>query len=333
MGAKVIEHRLEQLGVKLTKDQKEKLKADLSKSEIDNLSILLDNSQVPKEILLRQTEASSKISIDLGETEPVVNEIAEHLSVKFAEAIPNMALKIGEIIARNMSRKVKGMLRHQRYDTKSYESFITTKWGPALDLLEAMIVIATEAGEEFFEEIRRGKITGKDNLFEAITRLHARACQVAGEVLTLLKAGYADGAHARWRSLHEITVVLLFLSSSGEETAKKYLLHEAIESYKAALLYQKHCERLGCEPFTEKEMDKFKLDREQLVDQFGKSFAEDYGWAATELGIDKPCFRDIENKVELSHMHSFYKMASHNVHANPKGVFFKLGRLSDGPDI
>jgi hypothetical protein len=333
MGAKVIECRLEELGVKLTKEQKERLRADLSKGEIDNLSLAIDDSQVPHEILLRQIGESPQISLDLGDIEPVVHELTERFSAQLAETIPDIALKIGEIIARNLSRRAKRMLRHQRSYAKNYASFIMKKWGPALDLLETMVVIATEAGEEFHEDICHESITGKGNLIEALTRLHARACQVASEVLTLLKAGYADGAHARWRCLHEINVVLLFLSSLGEETAEKYLLHEAIESYKAALLYQKHCERLKYEPFTEEEMDKFKTDRNQLVARFGKSFAGDYGWAATELGIDKPCFRDIENKVELSHIHPFYKMASHNVHANPKGVFFKLGVFLDGPDV
>ena len=42
---------------------------------------------------------------------------------------------------------------------------------------------------------------------EVQTRLHARACQIAREVLTLLYAGFAEGAMARWRALHELAVL------------------------------------------------------------------------------------------------------------------------------
>jgi hypothetical protein len=329
MGARIIEHRLEQLGIKLTKEQKKKLRAKLSRGEIDNLALEIDDSQVPKDILSKQTEDFPKVSLDIGDAETFI----ERSLTQVSEAIPDMALKLGEILARNMHRKVKGMLTNRRSNAKYFESFIMKKWGSALDFLETLIIIASEAGEEFYEEIQCKNTKGKDHLIDAMTRLHARACQVAKEVLALLKAGYADGAHARWRCLHEINVVLLFLSSSGEEMAVRYLLHEAIESYKAALLHQKYYEQLGCEPFTKQEMDRFKTDRDRLVDRFGKSFAEDYGWAATEIGVDKPSFWDIENKVELSHIRPFYKMASYNVHANPKGVFFKLGVLTDGPDV
>jgi hypothetical protein len=127
--------------------------------------------------------------------------------------------------------------------------------------------------------------------------------------------------------------VLHFIGSFGEETARKYILHQGIESYKAALLYQDNCERLGYEPMTDEEIDKLKDNREKLIIQFGKNYSGDYGWATIETGVKQPTFRDIEKKIEMAHMRPFYKMASHNVHANPKGVLFKLGLLPIEPEI
>jgi hypothetical protein len=43
----------------------------------------------------------------------------------------------------------------------------------------------------------------------------------------------------------------------------------------------------------------------------------------------KPTFRDIEDSVGTDHLRAHYRMASHNVHANPKGVFFKLRLLPE----
>jgi hypothetical protein len=42
-----------------------------------------------------------------------------------------------------------------------------------------------------------------------------------------------------------------------------------------------------------------------------------------------PTFKDIERAAGIDHLRAHYRMASHNVHANPKGVFFKLGMLEE----
>jgi hypothetical protein len=47
----------------------------------------------------------------------------------------------------------------------------------------------------------------------------------------------------------------------------------------------------------------------------------------------RPNFRDIEEYVGLDYLRPFYKMACHNIHANPKGVFFKLGLYPTDPEI
>jgi len=44
-------------------------------------------------------------------------------------------------------------------------------------------------------------------------------------------------------------------------------------------------------------------------------------------------FSDIEEKVGLQHMRSYYKLASNNVHANPKAVFYRLGLSHLNEDI
>ena len=40
-------------------------------------------------------------------------------------------------------------------------------------------------------------------------------------ILALLRSGFADDAHARWRSLHELAVVSGFISEYGEDVAEK----------------------------------------------------------------------------------------------------------------
>jgi hypothetical protein len=67
-----------------------------------------------------------------------------------------------------------------------------------------------------------------------------------------------------------------------------------------------------------------------VIAKYGPDFGKgDYGWAGHHLRKTKPTFKDIEAAVNIDHFRAYYRMASHNVHANPKGVFFKLGMLAE----
>ena len=50
------------------------------------------------------------------------------------------------------------------------------------------------------------------------------------------------------------------------------------------------------------------------------------GWVIFRLSFP-------EEKVNLDHLRPYYKLASHNVHANPKGIFFRLGILENIDDL
>lgn len=58
--------------------------------------------------------------------------------------------------------------------------------------------------------------------FQVMQHLQGRACQIYLEILELVKAGFADGAFARWRSLYEICCIGQFIKDNGEPIAKKY---------------------------------------------------------------------------------------------------------------
>jgi hypothetical protein len=332
-GNLVIERRLNDLGVTLSEKQKRDLSNSLLKTDAVGFSLSLDDSQVPPEILAKRVEGESDVVLNLGDTESIINDISSQMLSHFNSLIPELASDIGELITSSLKKNSRSMLRRRRSDQRKYEAYIRKYWLSALDLLETMIVIASDAGGDFNKELRNKDRNGRVSMVEAMTRLHARACQVASEVLALLRTGHADGAHARWRCLHEIVVVLFFIARNGEDTAERYLLHDAIESCKAALIYQNNAAKLGYDPLTETELAKFKANRESLLTRFGKEFDEEYGWAISGTGKKRPKFSDIEESVEMGHMRHFYKQASHNVHANPRGVFLKLGVFEDGPDI
>ena len=192
-----------------------------------------------------------------------------------------------------------------------------------MNLLDTFIFLAIESGSDFRQ--REGSSSPEDPFLEALTRLHAKACQTSSEVLSLLRSGYADGAHARWRSLHEIVVVCAFIMKHGAETAKRYLLHDIIDRYKLARRLNEFAELLNEPPIPSAEFEALKTQRDELVDRFGSSFNEDYGWAAHALNKDRPSIADIEERVQLDHWRPHYRIASDNVHPSAHGTYYRLG--------
>jgi hypothetical protein len=90
-------------------------------------------------------------------------------------------------------------------DVKAFKERLEHRWGKALGKLRMLLAIVTEWAQGFYERRRRVNGGRLSHLDDVVLRLHVRACQVTGEIIVLLENGYADGAMARWRTLHEIT--------------------------------------------------------------------------------------------------------------------------------
>ena len=89
--------------------------------------------------------------------------------------------------------------------------------------------------------------------------------------------------------------------------------------------YQENSSALHVEPYSEEEMEQAKEAHDALLESFGSSFKGQYGWAAEAFGKKAVRFSDLEREAGLAHLRPYYRMASHNVHANVKGATFKLG--------
>jgi len=256
-------------------------------------------------------------------------EDVEDLFNKASESIDPVSDEISEVIFNSLRESQSDAVRDWEDIHSGFELRHSNLWKEALSSLHALIIASYEAGEAFARKHLKEETGEKLNVLVA---LHSRATQVANEVLCLLKSGYADGAHARWRTLHEIAVVVSFLSRCSEVTVQKYLEHEAVESYKAMLQYQEHARSLGADPYQESEVQELRNIKDKLSDKYGKEFLGSYGWAAKKLNVKNPNFSTIEAAAAVDHLRPYYKMASHNVHANPKGISFRLG-LSDGTNM
>jgi hypothetical protein len=203
-----------------------------------------------------------------------------------------------------------------------FESRLHQVWGPTFRALRTLQIISYEMGAE----LNALSTPTTTPLRYVLLHLHARACKVFSEVCLLLEHGYADGAHARWRSLHETAVVAMILVQHGDRAAMLYLEHEAIESYKAACEYERHAPSLGYEPIDDATLMALRKEHDALVSKHGAPFRTPYGWAAELLKNPRPGFDALELAAKLDHRRPFYRMASHAVHANPKSFQFSLAQ-------
>jgi hypothetical protein len=223
------------------------------------------------------------------------------------------------------------ILQKNNEEAEALKKRLNELWKDPFDLLELFLMLSTEAGAKFNRENRPIASEQNDYVFEALTRLHAKACLIGREIITLMRNGYAAGAFARWRSLHEIAVISLFINKYGNFTAERYLCYDVIESYRALRdyidhpdLYKKHSETLGYVPYPYDEIKKIEDLRNKLCNQFD-NIGKNYGWAAEALCNKSPDFHKIEKDVGLDHLRPFYYMSNHFVHAGPKGTFFNMG--------
>jgi hypothetical protein len=316
---KLISQKAEEHGYSLTDEQLATIEEQISIARGDAITIELPDDQ----------DINLQIDIEDEDVERILGEFSDEL----LDSMPKIIDDTSQVILADLKSRAPEMLLEHAEMRSRFENAVSQSWGNALDLLEMFVVIAAEAGEDFNEEFRPSASQDSDFEFDVLTRLHARSCQIANEVLTLLRAGYADGAHARWRTIHEIAVVALFINKFGQDTAERYFLHNTIESYRAARLYQRHYARLGYEPITDHEISQLQSLYEELLNRFGRPFANAYGWATQAIGNRDPKFSDIEQAVDLEHWRPHYKFASHNVHANSKGILSKLGLYRGRPEL
>jgi hypothetical protein len=270
------------------------------------------------------------IILDFGEEGTLeiaqrLNEVVERLP----QLIEDLSNQLSTDILATLKHRWQGELRRQRREFASFQQRLSARWGVPIELLRMLLTISLEYGTNLNQLLRKAPPPDSKHLVEVLTRLHARACQVVDEIHVLLSAGFADGAMARWRTLHEIAVIALFIGDHGDELAERYIWHQNVESMRAMRDYVACQERLGYEPLESDEVAAVERSYEAIVDRFGPTFGKQYGWAADQLKNNNPTFANIERAVGISHFRAHYRMASYNVHGNPKGVFFKLGLLRE----
>lgn len=243
-----------------------------------------------------------------------MSRLSESIEKELHEAL---AHRVAELCNQERLNTRKGRRRKR---VSGFRHRLLHRWGDALDALEELIATCAELGDQ----VGSAHAT-QTQLFAALELLRTRAVQVAWEVHSLARAGYADGAYARWRTLHEIAVVSEFLRLFGEDVATRYFEHAHIKNRKVMREYNECQERFGYPPIPQSEIEQSEQARQELLRRYGEAFGEEWGWAAEACGKAKPSFFDLREAAGYQHWKAHFGMANHAVHGGPHGVLFRLG--------
>jgi len=269
---------------------------------------------------------------DLRLTEADVAEVEAKIEKGLAE-LPEVARRTTDKIGRNIFTRLRrswaseGIL--QRQEIEEFRARLEGHWGDGFNYLRILLGGCREIGVETYKRHHKSKSKRHHYRRWVLVRLHARACQVADEILCLMENGFADGAMARWRTLHELAVVTILIGEGDEDLAERYILHDAIEVKRQADEFDTTQISLGAAPIGKRQRAAIERQYRAVVERYGASFAFPYGWAAQHLGHKKPTFKELQIAADHAAMNSFYKLASFNVHASARSLFFNLSAMGE----
>jgi hypothetical protein len=263
--------------------------------------------------ILEQYIISKKLPILKRDREVIGTIIGKSIDASF---------KHGAKILEKISNKTVTAINRDR---DRFEKDVYNIWKQPLDLLSLLINSSIEIGQGQRLKLKDKKIIPEIKR-EVLFRIHARAVQVANEILTLLRSGYADGAYARWRTLYELTAIFLILKANGESLTSDYLDHSATKAYKELSDFDDYRSRLHYSPISKKEALFIKRDYRKLKRKYGenfKNFKRDYGWIPAAILAD--CnFKALTKKVGIDHYLPFYNFSLNASHGGSRG-FYRMG--------
>ncbi len=178
------------------------------------------------------------VEITKEDVEAIKKNLEWFLDEKCEDLVQSVISDLSSEVLSSLKQSWPRQSRRQLRDMKSFRKRLAARWGNALEPLRMLLTIAREFGESLHHELGNREENKEPHLAAVLTRLQARGCQVTEEIICLLSAGLADGAMARWRTLHEIAVVALLMDTHGEELAERYVLHEVVESRDAAKKFE-----------------------------------------------------------------------------------------------
>lgn len=224
-------------------------------------------------------------------------ELLERINkIDFTEVFLKMSEKVSTDSVEYMEKTMYERVLEERAQTAEFMARHEQIWGKGFVASEAMYIIALESADmhrQYVDSLPSDMIEGKQYHLAALRQIHARASQQFLEITYLIKAGFADGAFARWRSMYELSVIADFIMKNDESVALAFV--KAANSNDS---WHNWAKTAPC----------FAGSKKKNI-----------------------TFNDIQNKCSFSTdvWRGQYQLANKVVHASPQGTFNRLGTFDD----
>jgi hypothetical protein len=163
---------------------------------------LFDEALRAAQIEASQEQAQVLAPPVLESTEDMVDSLAEDLSGVVSSISRSIALQIYKNLP---FERISYLVEYEQLSA-SHSVLMHRMWGGAIESAKYQWFIARDIFSYIFKyHLRRSKPAKQ----EALGSLVTRALLVFREIISLCEAGFPDGALARWRTLHELYVILL----------------------------------------------------------------------------------------------------------------------------
>lgn len=265
--------------------------------------------------------------------------LSEYEKSSLRKHLDQSADEMEELFARNiynhLEENMHPLLNENYREAHEFRNRLFETWRLPLERLDALLHIGTEIVADI--RVKYADSNLRNNKLNIATRLHARTVQVSQEISHLLHGGFADGAFARWRTLHETSVILKFICEGDEDLSTRFMDFQDITRITSATRYNKNNE-LGFEPFTDEQLIKFKEQQNAILNKYEPSFQNKFGWALKALNKEsnpksQANYIDIEQFVGMSFLRNHYSFANQYVHAGIDCIGYKLGTSLSEEDL
>ena len=257
---------LERLIAKKLHDQGAKVPKTLPRRLAEHI---LRGSAEPFRYRGRTQAKDISLSFDDADGEQLTRAVESFLQVQLPILVPALALRIATTTLRGLRKSWTEEQRLQQEDLSGFRARMEETWGKPIGQLRMLLTVAREWCGEAHGKSDDAETKGKSGLRKLMVRFLVRSCQVTDEIICLLENGFADGAMARWRTLHEIGVVAAVIGKHGEEIAERYHAHQAVESKRAMNKYLACYKQLGFRPLSARSIKRIEDRYNSALAKYG----------------------------------------------------------------
>ena len=294
--------------------------------------------------------ATETINIDLNDASAQIEALLESVESgeTVAELMQSAIEESAEVLLKELHRDWPEQRIHEDVELAGFVQRLLLVWESPFRLYRMLLTCSREAFDDFVQSSARSRAKRGIDLRTALYYLHGRILRTATAVHTLLEHGMADEAYARCRTLYELHVLSSFIADHGDTVAKRYLEHDAVAQRKR-LIREFDWKAKKVSKSLQRSIER---DYANVLDKYGKSFKNDYGWASPVLfnkrgvRIEDPSLDDIANATLRglpSRGHApFYLESCFQVHGNVAGAIgvgsggewvFPVGSSNLGLDV